>query len=97
MRSPVVARRPFEKVYGAKMRVQSGGNDGVPINAPSGVLLAVSSILAIASVGCVFELAGGHPQYGQSLTAGILVVSFPLFLGLFYAAIRKGQAEAEED
>lgn len=68
-----------------------------PVNAPSGVLLAASSVLAIASVGSVFELSGGHPMYGAGVTAGILSVSLPGFAFLFYAAIRKGQAEAEED
>jgi hypothetical protein len=64
---------------------------------PSGVLLLISSVLAIASVGCIFELSGGHPQYGNTITASILVVSLPGFLYLFAAAIRKGQEEAELD
>ena len=68
-----------------------------PINAPSGLLLLTSSILAIASVGCVFELTGGHPMYGSTVTSGILAVSLPSFLFLFYSAIRKGQQEAEDD
>jgi hypothetical protein len=64
---------------------------------PSGVLLLISSVLAIASVGCIFELSGGHPQYGNAVTASILAVSLPGFLYLFAAAIRKGQEEAELD
>lgn len=68
-----------------------------PINAPSGVLLLSSSVLAIAAIGCVFELTGGHPTYGFNVTAGILTVSLPSFLFLFYAAIKKGQIEALED
>lgn len=79
------------------VRMESSGEGRVPIDLPSGVLLAVSSVLAIAAVGCVFELSSGHPQYGVPLTSGILIVSLPGFLGLFYAAIRKGQVEAEED
>jgi hypothetical protein len=72
-------------------------NSPKTIPVPSGVLLLVSSVLAIASVGCVFELSGGHPQYGTAVTGGILVVALPGFLYLFAAAIRKGQEEAELD
>lgn len=68
-----------------------------PIDAPSGVLLLSSSVLAIATIGCIFELTGGHPTYGFNVTAGILTVSLPSFLFLFYAAIKKGQIEALED
>lgn len=68
-----------------------------PINAPSAVLLLSSSVLAIASVGCVFELTGGHPTYGAKITSAILAVSLPGFLFLFYSAIRKGQQEALDD
>lgn len=64
---------------------------------PAGVLLGASSVLAIATVGCVFELSSGHPQYGVPATAAILVGSGPGFVALFAAAIRKGQLEAEED
>lgn len=77
--------------------MESSKGGSVPVNLPSGLLLAVSSVLAIASVGCVFELSSGHPQYGVPLTTGILAFSLPGFLALFYAAIRKGQAEAEEE
>lgn len=66
------------------------------INVPSGVLLALSSVMAISTVGCVFELSSGHPQYGYKLTSFILTVSAPAFLFLFAAAIRKGRAEAGE-
>lgn len=68
-----------------------------PINLPSAVLLGTSSLLAIAAVGCVFELTGGHPTLGSSTTSAILAVSLPGFLFLFYAAIRKGQQEALDD
>lgn len=68
-----------------------------PINAPSGVLLLSSSVLAIAAIGCVFEITGGHPTYGFNTTASILVVSLPSFLFLFYSAIKKGQLEALDD
>jgi hypothetical protein len=68
-----------------------------PINLPSGLLLAMSSILAISTVGCIFELSGGHPQYGTAPTAAIGLFSGPSFLYLYFAAIKKGQAEAEED
>lgn len=70
---------------------------GPPINAPSSVLLLTSSVLAISSIGCVFELSGGHPTYGSQLTCVILAGSLPGFLFFFYAAIRKGQQEALDD
>lgn len=78
-----------------RMMVKS---DGVrpPIDLPSGVLLMVSSVLAIASVGSVFELTSGHPQYGTPLTAAILATSFPGFLFMFWATLQKGKAEESE-
>lgn len=80
----------------SRMPVQMA-EDSPPINAPSGLLLLSSSVLAVASVGCVFELTGGHPTYGPSVTSAILAVSLPSFLFLFYSAIRKGQQEALDD
>lgn len=72
-------------------------SDAPPVNLPSSVLLLSSSILAIAAIGCVFELSGGHPSLGSTRTFTILAVSLPGFLFLFYAAIRKGQQEALDD
>lgn len=74
-----------------------GDPSSVPINAPSVVLLLTSSVLAIASIGCVFELSGGRPTYGPTITFAILAFSLPGFLFTFYAAIRKGQQEAMDD
>ena len=46
----------------------------------------------------MFELSGGTPpQYGAALTAAIVVVSIPLCLFLFYASVKKAQAETVED
>eukprot|EP00190_Bangiopsis_sp_CCMP1999_P006624 CAMPEP_0198723990 /NCGR_PEP_ID=MMETSP1475-20131203/1494_1 /TAXON_ID= ORGANISM="Unidentified sp., Strain CCMP1999" /NCGR_SAMPLE_ID=MMETSP1475 /ASSEMBLY_ACC=CAM_ASM_001111 /LENGTH=123 /DNA_ID=CAMNT_0044485347 /DNA_START=177 /DNA_END=548 /DNA_ORIENTATION=+ len=67
-----------------------------PINLPSGALLGIASIMAIATIGCIFELSSGHPQLGTALTSGILAVCAPGFVFLYYAAIKKGQAESEE-
>ncbi|KAA8491208.1 hypothetical protein FVE85_9503 [Porphyridium purpureum] len=71
-------------------------SNGPPINLPSGVLLMFSSVLAIASVGSVFELSSGHPQYGTPVTAAILAASFPGFLFMFWATLQKGKAEESE-
>jgi hypothetical protein len=90
---PVTSRQ--SRVRPAPAVSMDGSPKTLPV--PSGVLLLVSSVLAIASVGCVFELSGGHPQYGTAVTGGILVVALPGFLYLFAAAIRKGQEEAEQD
>lgn len=83
--------------YGSLRTPTMMGNKSPPINAPSGLLLVLSSVLAIASIGSVFELTGGHPTYGSSITSGVLAVSLPGFLFLFYSAIRKGQEEALDD
>jgi hypothetical protein len=45
----------------------------------------------------VFELTGGNPQYGAAVTAAIVVFSIPLCLFLFYASVKKAQAETVED
>mmetsp|Transcript_13934 Transcript_13934/g.16862 ORF Transcript_13934/g.16862 Transcript_13934/m.16862 type:complete len:169 (+) Transcript_13934:70-576(+) len=68
-----------------------------PVNLPSPLLLATSMVLAIASTGSVFELAGGNPQFGFGVSAAIAAVGIPLSLFLIYAAILKGMAETEED
>mmetsp|Transcript_14433 Transcript_14433/g.20341 ORF Transcript_14433/g.20341 Transcript_14433/m.20341 type:complete len:168 (+) Transcript_14433:193-696(+) len=68
-----------------------------PVNLPSPVLLATSMVLAIASTGSAFELAGGNPQYGFGVSAAIAAIGIPLSLFLIYAAILKGIAETEED
>lgn len=90
-------RRPSSTVSVRRVataQVESPGGGG---GLPAGVLLGASSILAIASVGCLFELGSGHPQYGTGLTAGILAGAGPGFVVLFAQAIKKGRAEAEED
>lgn len=69
----------------------------IGFDVPAGVLLAISSVLAIASVGCGFELSSGHPQLGYNVTLVILLVSLPGFITLYYAALQKGKVEADED
>ena len=69
----------------------------VPIDVPSPVLLASSMVLAIASTGSIFELSGGSPVMGFIPSLALSVVGIPLCLFLFYAAIRKGIVETEED
>jgi len=54
-------------------------------------------ILAIASIGSIFELSGGNPSNGVGPTAAIAAIGLPTCLFLFYAAIMKGIAETEED
>ncbi len=57
----------------------------------SGLFLMISCIAAIAAVGSVFELAYGHPKYGESLTWGFLVASIPATVASFYAAVRNAR------
>lgn len=81
----------------AAITMSEEGGSKPPIDAPSSILLLSSSVMAIASVGSVFELTGGKPMYGATVTSVILTVALPSFLFLFYAAIRKGQQEALDD
>jgi hypothetical protein len=58
----------------------------------SGVLLALSCIAAIASVGCVFELSSGDPTYGMTTTVGILTFSLPFGVWSFVEAAKAAKA-----
>jgi hypothetical protein len=53
----------------------------------SGVLLLLSCIAAIASVGSVFELSSGNPELGTMTTGIILGVSIPLTIASFIGAV----------
>lgn len=68
-----------------------------PIDLPSPILLSSSMLLAIATVGTVFELIGGSPMMGVIPSAVFALVGLPSCLFLFYAAIKKGTAETEAD
>ena len=54
-------------------------------------------VLGITGTGSVFELTGGSPNLGFAPTAAIAAVSVPLCFFLFYASVKKAQAETEED
>jgi hypothetical protein len=56
------------------------------------VCLLISCIAAVAAVGCVFELSSGAPDYGTSVTTGILAASVPLCIGCFLVAVRSTNA-----
>jgi hypothetical protein len=58
----------------------------------SGFLLACSCVAAIAAVGSIFELSSGTPQYGTPITSIILVLSIPLGIFCFFAAVRDAKA-----
>uniref|UniRef100_A0A7S1EUA5 Uncharacterized protein n=1 Tax=Timspurckia oligopyrenoides TaxID=708627 RepID=A0A7S1EUA5_9RHOD len=88
--------KSISRVASNRITMQSSPPPNPPINLPSYVLLLSSSFLAIASIGCIFELASGTPQYGTTTTSAILLFSFPSFAFLFYAALQKGKAESEE-
>lgn|GEM_PF-189675 len=64
----------------------------VPMTPKIGLLLAVSCIAAIAGVGSVFELSSGVPQLGTPVTAVILVLSIPVTIGSFWAAVQDARA-----
>jgi len=58
----------------------------------SGILLLLSCVAAIASVGCVFELSSGVPQLGSTNTSIILGISIPLTLITFILAVKDARA-----
>mmetsp|Transcript_25872 Transcript_25872/g.40598 ORF Transcript_25872/g.40598 Transcript_25872/m.40598 type:complete len:151 (+) Transcript_25872:92-544(+) len=67
-----------------------------PIDLPSPILLSTSMVLAISSIGSLFELSGGTPKLGFAVTAVITALGLPISVFLIYAAILKGAAETEE-
>ncbi len=62
------------------------------MTAKSGLLLMVSCVAAIAGVGSVFELSYGNPRYGNMITVAILVISIPICIALFRAAVKDTRA-----
>jgi hypothetical protein len=63
----------------------------------SQLLLGGSVILAIAFVGCVFEISSGAPQWGEALTWGILLASFPVGVALFLNAVKMARMAIGSD
>lgn len=68
-----------------------------PIDLPSPILLASSMILAIVGVGSGFDIFSDEPRFPFAVNAAITAGGLAICLGLFYASIRKAQAETEED
>jgi hypothetical protein len=58
----------------------------------SSLCLLGACVSAIAAVGSIFELSSGTPELGSTITSGILVISIPLCIGLFYIAVRSSNA-----
>ncbi len=58
----------------------------------SGILLLVSCIMAIATVGSIFELTSGNPEFGQTTTTLILISSIPLTIISFILAVADTRA-----
>lgn len=58
----------------------------------SGLFLGGSCVAAIAAVGSIFELTSGEPDLGGLVTSIILVISIPLGVFLFYAAVQDANA-----
>ncbi|GFH43779.1 hypothetical protein CTEN210_00252 [Chaetoceros tenuissimus] len=86
-----------EETVAASTPVPTEPETSYPLNVPSPILLASSMVLAIISTGSVFELSGGSPVLGFAPTLGITIVGVPTCFFLFYASIKKAQAETEED
>jgi hypothetical protein len=62
----------------------------------SGVLLLLSCIAAIASVGSVFELSSGNPELGTMTTGIILALSIPLTIVSFIGAVADARKANQE-
>jgi hypothetical protein len=62
----------------------------------SGVLLLLSCIAAIASVGSVFELSSGNPELGTMTTGIILAISIPLTILSFIGAVADARKANQE-
>ena len=58
----------------------------------SGFFLGLSCVAAIAAVGCVFELTSGAPEWGSTLTSGILIGSIPVSVWAFFAAVKDAKS-----
>ncbi|MBV9384823.1 MAG: hypothetical protein JOZ78_00175 [Chroococcidiopsidaceae cyanobacterium CP_BM_ER_R8_30] len=58
----------------------------------SALFLGGSCVAAIAAVGSIFELASGEPDLGGLATLIILVISTPLGIYFFNAAVRNANA-----
>jgi len=54
----------------------------------SSLFLGISCVAAIAAVGCVFELSSGSPDWGSTLTTGVLIGSIPLSVWAFFTAVK---------
>lgn len=68
-----------------------------PIDLPSPILLSGAMVLAIIGVGSGFDIFADEPLFPTIVNASISAGGLSLCLGLFYASIRKAQAETEED
>ena len=67
-----------------------------PLNVPSPILLGGAMLLSIVGIGTLFtSLTDKEPNVIG--TAAVVGINVPVSLYLFYAAIKKGQAETEED
>ncbi len=62
----------------------------------SGLLLALACIAAIAGVGSVFELSSGNPDLGSSATTAILILSIPVTIISFIAAVQDARANMNQ-
>eukprot|EP00904_Undaria_pinnatifida_P010423 jgi/Undpi1/6510/HiC_scaffold_20.g08989.m1 len=76
---------------------ESGVTSDYPIPLPSYLLLVLATVASIAFTGSIFEVMGPNPELGYTTTYIIGALSLPTFVFLFYAAIKKGKAEVEED
>ncbi|CAM9125661.1 unnamed protein product [Scytosiphon promiscuus] len=95
--SGLLGQQPGADKAAMKGKEESASTSDYPIPLPSYLLLAMATVLSIAFTGSIFEVTGGHPEIGYTATYIVGALSLPGFIFLFYAAIKKGKAEVEED
>ncbi len=61
------------------------------------LLLGAAIVAAIAFVGCIYELSSGEPDWGTTITWGILAVSLPICIGCFVLAVQLAKASMENN
>ncbi|GMI47552.1 hypothetical protein TrCOL_g2156 [Triparma columacea] len=74
----------------------SSQSSSYPLDVPSPILLGGAMLLSIVGIGTLFTSLTDK-ELNVIGTAAVVGINVPVSLYLFYAAIKKGQAETEED
>ncbi len=61
------------------------------------LLLGLAIVAAIAFVGSIYELSSGEPDWGATITWGILGLSLPVAIVCFVVAVQLARASMENN